>query len=88
MHKLEIIGVDISTDDCIPHVKVGDLGEVWGEFNARLLADAEEMFNLLKLFVAGKEIKNVNEVIDRIENSPALTSGGLTMAELKEALGL
>ncbi len=88
MHKLEIIGVDISPEDCVPHVKVGDLGEVWGEFNARLLANAEEMFNLLKLFVAREEIKNAQEIIDRIENSPALTSGGLTMAELKEALGL
>lgn len=68
-HKIKVIGVVMSSDECIPDVEIIDgkndkdgkdevIATVYGERNAKLFAEAEEAFSILKKFVACVEHEN------------------------------
>ena len=94
MNRLRVIGVDMGSDECIPHVEiVNDDGEVigiaYGERNARLFAEADDMFDLIKDFAENKDFdydsyKYAEKLIERVEDGSELTFDGLTMRELLE----
>lgn len=94
MQKLRVIGVDIGSDECIPHVEIlnndGEvIGIAYGERNARLFAEADDMFDLIKDFAENKDFdydsyKYAEKLIERVEDSSELTFDGLTMREFLE----
>ena len=96
MHKLRVIGVDMGSDECIPHVEIVNddgkvIGVAYGERNARLFAEADDMFDLIKDFAENENFdydsyKYAEKLIERVEDSPELTFDGLTMRELLESV--
>lgn len=86
---LKIIGADISPEAYIPYIEVTDnngneIGTAYGERNARLLQEAETMFNLLKRLVPNEP--EIQSLIDRVENSPEIKEDGMTMKELHKMI--
>ena len=73
-HKIKVIGVVMSPDECIPDVEIIDgkdeiIATVYGERNAKLFAEAEEAFSILKKFVAcvAHENSKCNKCDERYE---------------------
>ncbi len=93
-YKISVISVDMSPNECIPNVEIRDsnndvIATVYGERNAKIFAEAEEAYEILKRLVEDENpnydyYKYARELIDRVENSPELTCDGLTMTDLLE----
>ena len=92
-NSLRVIGAELGPEECILNVEVVDkngetIGTAYGERNARLFAEAEEAFELVKRLVEAsldtEDYRSAQKMIDRVENSPALTCDGLTARELLE----
>ena len=90
---LRVIGAELGPDECNLDVEIVDangetIGTAYGERNARLFAEAEEAFELVKRLVEKnldcEDYKRAQKIIDRVENSPELTCEGLTAQELLE----
>ena len=93
--SIQVVGAEMGSDKCELIVEVLDedgelIGTAYGERNARLFAEAEEMFYLLKKFVEEnlncKDYLNAQKIINRIEKSQALTCNGLTEEEFFEKI--
>ena len=86
--ELQVTGIDIGVDECIPRVEISDnsgiIGTAYGQRNAYLFSEADTMFMLLKKAFFGLERDDymaIEMLIDRIENSPELTYEGMTMQD-------
>ncbi len=88
--QLRVIGVEMGPDECIPEVEIflqdTHIGNVMGERNAKIFAEAHKMFDIIKKVLTDSldtdDYIDIEKIIARVEDSPALNYNGLTMQEM------
>lgn len=94
--QLRVTGAEIGPDECIAEVEIFQqnthIARVMGERNAKVFVEAYEMFDILKKVISDSltadDYSDIEKIIARIENSPALDYNGLTMQEMFECVVL